>query len=136
MQVHGACHCGKVTFTAEIDPAKVMICNCADCQTLSGAPLRAIGQAPIASLNSSGKPRATSRPPSPATSVLRCSAPSAQLPCTPRRLTTRLLSLWAASQNALNSSLGCSFGNSRPHLGSRNSAPFPVYKRNCRRSDA
>ena len=47
MQVHGACHCGKVTFTAEVDPTKVMICNCADCQTLSGAPFRAIAQAPI-----------------------------------------------------------------------------------------
>ena len=50
MKVHGACHCGKVTFTAEIDPANVMLCNCADCQTLSGAPLRAIAQAPIESL--------------------------------------------------------------------------------------
>jgi hypothetical protein len=55
MQVHGACHCGKVTFTAEIDPAKVMICNCADCQTLSGAPLRAIAQAPIESLKLIGE---------------------------------------------------------------------------------
>lgn len=50
MQVHGVCHCGKVTFTAEIDPSKVMICNCSDCQTLSGAPFRAIAQAPIESL--------------------------------------------------------------------------------------
>ena len=54
MQVHGACHCGKVSFTAEIDPGKVMICNCADCQTLSGAPLRAIAQAPIESFKLSG----------------------------------------------------------------------------------
>lgn len=50
MQVHGACHCGQVTFTAEIDPSKVMICNCSDCQTLSGAPFRAIAQASIESL--------------------------------------------------------------------------------------
>ena len=54
MQVHGACHCGNVSFTAEIDPSKVMICNCADCQTLSGAPLRAIAQAPIGSFKLSG----------------------------------------------------------------------------------
>ena len=54
MQVHGACHCGKVSFTAEIDPGKVMICNCADCQTLSGAPLRAIAQAPMESFRLSG----------------------------------------------------------------------------------
>lgn len=57
MQVHGACHCGKITFTAEIDPAKVMVCNCADCQTLSGAPLRAIAPAPIESLELVGETR-------------------------------------------------------------------------------
>jgi hypothetical protein len=41
MQVHGSCHCGLVSFTAEIDPARVMVCHCSDCQTLSGAPFRA-----------------------------------------------------------------------------------------------
>ena len=55
MQVHGACHCGNVTFIAEIDFDKVMVCNCTDCQTLSGAPLRAIAQAPIESLKVSGE---------------------------------------------------------------------------------
>jgi hypothetical protein len=55
MQVHGACHCGKITFTAEIDPARVMVCNCTDCQTLSGAPLRAIAPAPIESLKLVGE---------------------------------------------------------------------------------
>ena len=42
MQVHGSCHCGSVSFTAEIDPARVMVCHCSDCQTLSGAPFRAV----------------------------------------------------------------------------------------------
>jgi hypothetical protein len=55
MQVHGACHCGQVKLTAVIDPAKVMICHCSDCQTLSGAPLRAIAQAPIESLKLTGQ---------------------------------------------------------------------------------
>ena len=58
MQVHGACHCGKVAFTAEVDPTKVMICNCADCQTLSGAPFRAIAQAPIESFKITGETKA------------------------------------------------------------------------------
>src|SRR5882672_7418206 len=49
MKVHGACHCGKVTFTAEVDPTRALICNCADCQTLSGPPFRAIALAPIES---------------------------------------------------------------------------------------
>lgn len=40
MDIDGSCHCGKVTFTAKADPAKVALCNCTDCQTLSGAPFR------------------------------------------------------------------------------------------------
>lgn len=58
MQVHGACHCGKVTFTAEVDPGKVVVCNCTDCQTLSGAPLRAIVQAPIGAFKLFGDTKA------------------------------------------------------------------------------
>ena len=54
MQVHGACHCGQVTFTAEIEPTTVMTCSCTDCQTLSGAPFRAIARAPMESFKLSG----------------------------------------------------------------------------------
>ena len=42
MQIHGRCHCGNISFIAEADPAKVFACHCADCQTMSGAPFRAI----------------------------------------------------------------------------------------------
>ncbi len=41
MKIDGACHCGYITFEAEIDSDKVAICHCTDCQTLSGAPFRA-----------------------------------------------------------------------------------------------
>lgn len=41
MHIDGACHCGYITFEAEVDPEKVVICHCKDCQTLSGAPYRA-----------------------------------------------------------------------------------------------
>jgi hypothetical protein len=41
MKIDGACHCGFITFEAEVDPATVAICHCTDCQTLSGAPYRA-----------------------------------------------------------------------------------------------
>lgn len=41
MIVHGACQCGAVAYEAEVDPAKVVVCHCVDCQTLSGAPFRA-----------------------------------------------------------------------------------------------
>ena len=40
MQIDGQCHCGRVTYQAEIDPAKVSICHCTDCQNLTGSPYR------------------------------------------------------------------------------------------------
>ena len=36
MKVDGACHCGKITYEAQINPEKVAICHCTDCQTGSG----------------------------------------------------------------------------------------------------
>jgi hypothetical protein len=42
MKIDGRCHCGYVTFQAEADPETTTICNCTDCQTMSGAPLRAV----------------------------------------------------------------------------------------------
>jgi len=42
MKIDGRCHCGYVRFEAEADPEMTTICNCTDCQTMSGAPLRAI----------------------------------------------------------------------------------------------
>ncbi len=50
MHIDGACHCGAVSFTAEIDPSRVLACHCTDCQVLSGAPFRAVAVAPIESL--------------------------------------------------------------------------------------
>jgi hypothetical protein len=42
MRIDGRCHCGFVTFEAEADPETTTICNCTDCQTMSGAPMRAV----------------------------------------------------------------------------------------------
>jgi hypothetical protein len=47
MHINGSCHCGAVSFTAEIDPSRVMVCHCNDCQVLSGAPFRAVVAAPM-----------------------------------------------------------------------------------------
>ncbi len=47
MQINGSCHCGAVSFTARIDPSRVTVCHCTDCQVLSGAPFRAVVPAPI-----------------------------------------------------------------------------------------
>jgi hypothetical protein len=40
MHIDGSCHCGYITFEAEIDPSAVRICHCTDCQTLSGSAYR------------------------------------------------------------------------------------------------
>jgi hypothetical protein len=42
MRIDGRCHCGYITYEAEVDPAKVMICHCTDCQTLSGSAFRTV----------------------------------------------------------------------------------------------
>jgi hypothetical protein len=42
MKIDGSCHCGYITYEAEADPEKTAMCNCTDCQTLSGAPFRAV----------------------------------------------------------------------------------------------
>lgn len=42
MKITGGCHCGKITFEAEIDPDNVIICHCTDCQSLSGSAFRTV----------------------------------------------------------------------------------------------
>ena len=42
MQVHGACHCGRISYEAEVDTGSAVICHCSDCQTLSGTPFRTV----------------------------------------------------------------------------------------------
>lgn len=55
MQIDGACHCGAVSFTAEVDPGRAMVCHCTDCQVLSGTPFRTIVAAPYESLSVVGQ---------------------------------------------------------------------------------
>ena len=37
MQIDGRCLCGHITYEAEIDPERVAICHCTDCQTHSAS---------------------------------------------------------------------------------------------------
>lgn len=46
MKVHGRCHCGNISYEAQVDPAKVSACHCTDCQTLSGSAYRVSVPAP------------------------------------------------------------------------------------------
>jgi hypothetical protein len=40
MKIEGCCHCGRISYEAEINPDYVIICHCTDCQTISGSPYR------------------------------------------------------------------------------------------------
>lgn len=40
MKIDGGCHCGKITYEAEVDESKVGVCHCTDCQQLTGTAFR------------------------------------------------------------------------------------------------
>ena len=40
MDVKGRCHCGDVEFEAQVDPKRVGICHCTDCQVFSSSAFR------------------------------------------------------------------------------------------------
>ena len=57
MRIDGACHCGAISFTAEVDPTRVMLCHCTDCQVLSGSPYRHVVPAPTETFELKGEAR-------------------------------------------------------------------------------
>ncbi|MBN9429042.1 MAG: GFA family protein [Burkholderiales bacterium] len=40
MKVDGQCHCGAITYEAEVEPGTIAICHCRDCQRQSGSVFR------------------------------------------------------------------------------------------------
>ena len=54
MKIDGACHCGAIAYQAEIDPQRVRLCHCTDCQVLTGSAFRFT--APAADEWSDGEP--------------------------------------------------------------------------------
>lgn len=54
MQITGQCHCGAISFTARVDPTRVIACHCEDCQTFSGAPFRAVLPTPVENVQLTG----------------------------------------------------------------------------------
>lgn len=58
MKVEGRCHCGQITYDAIVDPVKVTICHCADCQMLTGSAYRVTVPAPRQTFSlRSGQPK-------------------------------------------------------------------------------
>jgi len=48
VKVHGSCHCGGITYEGEVDPQAVGLCNCTDCQALTGSAFRVVVPSPSA----------------------------------------------------------------------------------------
>ena len=42
MKINGGCHCGDITYVAEVNPENVTVCHCTDCQKMSGAAFRTV----------------------------------------------------------------------------------------------
>ena len=59
MKVTGGCHCGELTYEADIDPDKVGICHCHSCQILSGTPFRTGVHVPMDKFHLRGGPPKT-----------------------------------------------------------------------------
>lgn len=56
MHITGGCHCGYVTYEAELDPQRVAICHCTDCQKLTGSPFRVTAVVSESDLKLKGSP--------------------------------------------------------------------------------
>ena len=56
MHIDGQCHCGFVTYEADIDPHDVSICHCTDCQRLTGSPYRVTASVPHEAVRLTGNP--------------------------------------------------------------------------------
>jgi len=57
MKIDGHCHCGAITFEAEVDPNALTICHCTDCQTLTGSAFRVNIPAPAEHFVLRGTPK-------------------------------------------------------------------------------
>jgi hypothetical protein len=56
MKVHGACHCGSITIEADVDPDRVTVCHCTDCQSGTGSAFRVSIPAPASTFKMTGRP--------------------------------------------------------------------------------
>jgi hypothetical protein len=58
MKVTGECHCGAITYEAEVDPSTIRVCHCTDCQKLTGTVFRAtVASLPGTFTLKSGRPK-------------------------------------------------------------------------------
>jgi len=61
LSVTGRCHCGAVSLVAEVNPARVFVCHCADCQVLTGSAFRVVAPVMPGSLQVTGNVKGYAR---------------------------------------------------------------------------
>jgi hypothetical protein len=57
MRIDGGCHCGLISYEAQIEPEKVGVCHCTDCQALSGSAFTVFVPVPKAAFRLRGEPK-------------------------------------------------------------------------------
>lgn len=127
MHIDGKCHCGAISFTAEVDPSRVMVCHCADCQILSGSPMRAVVAAPMATFVVRGRPKRYVKVAQSGNLRAQVFCPECGTPLyatAPENATSVIIRV--ASRNVLSSSLPPRYGSARRCPGSTAFRPFPA----------
>jgi hypothetical protein len=54
VQIEGGCLCGRVRYSADVDPAFVGVCHCTDCQKFSGSAFSTVIGMPAPALKVTG----------------------------------------------------------------------------------
>ena len=57
MEIDGSCHCGRISYVAKVDPSRVSICHCRDCQTFSSSAYRVSVLTARENVRITGKPK-------------------------------------------------------------------------------
>jgi len=57
MRIDGGCHCGLISYEAQIEPEKVGVCHCTDCQALSGSAFTVFVPVPKAAFRLRDEPK-------------------------------------------------------------------------------
>ncbi len=55
MKIDGQCHCGRVRYTATVDPENASVCHCTDCQDISGSAFRTTLRVPDSDFEMTGE---------------------------------------------------------------------------------
>ena len=57
MEIQGGCLCGAVRYSAQAEPAFVIVCHCRDCQKFTGSAFATLVAVPKNALSFEGEPK-------------------------------------------------------------------------------